>query len=261
MLGTSGEFPYLSDRQKAEVLTVAVAAARGRVPVLAGVLETSTRRAIDLAATARDAGADAVVAAAPFYADQSPDEIVGHFEALATSSGLPVVAYNIPSRVHTTLTPGMVERLAAAGTIVGLKDSGQDLGAFREVCALASPTFSTMTGSEHIVDAALLIGAAGAVPGLANVDPEGFVTLYDFALAGKWEDARHEQDRLARLASIITAGRTDAVGFDSAAYGGFKEALVARGVITSASTGIAAAALPPSARVHVRSALQRAGLA
>ncbi|HEX3347264.1 MAG TPA: dihydrodipicolinate synthase family protein, partial [Acetobacteraceae bacterium] len=117
-------------------------------------------------------------------------------------------------------------------TIAGLKDSSGDLGNFRYVLADTADVkgFFVMTGGELDVDAALLMGAHGCVPGLGNVDPAGYVRLWDAARRGDWEAARREQERLCRLFDIIRPGLPRA-SVGAAGVGGFKTALRAMGVI------------------------------
>ena len=119
----------------------------------------------------------------PFYASASPDESVAHFARVAESSDLPVLAYDIPSRTGVKLSTSVLERLAREEIVVGLKDSSGDLTGFRAAVDISGRhPLRLFTGSELLVDVALFAGADGAVPGLANVDPHGFVALYDACL-------------------------------------------------------------------------------
>ncbi len=93
-----------------------------------------------------------------------------------------------------------------------------------------------LTGSEVVVDAALALGADGAVPGLANVDPHGYVRLYRLALAGDWDGARAEQERLCALFGMVGVGDPTRMGGGSSALGAFKAALRLRGVIDCPTT-------------------------
>ncbi len=124
---------------------------------------------------------------------------------------MPIVAYDIPVCVHTKLARKTVVQLAGEGAIVGLKDSSGDDGNFRYALLdlAATPDVFLMTGSEIVVDNALMMGAHGVVPGLANVDPKGYVRLWDAAQRGDWAAAREEQERLCRLFEIVwvAAGR------------------------------------------------------
>ncbi|WP_329339428.1 dihydrodipicolinate synthase family protein [Streptomyces sp. NBC_00663] len=237
VLGTSSEAAYLTDGQRELVVRAVTDQVGGRLPVLAGVIDMTTPRVLEHVRAVTAAGADAVVATAPFYTRTHPAEIARHYRLLAAASELPVIAYDLPSGVHTKLPGEVVLELAAEGVLAGLKDSSGDLASFRDVLrglrAHSDLTgFSALTGSELFVDSALAAGAHGAVPGLANVDPEGYVRLYQLCKAGDWVTARAEQDRLCGLFGMVKVGAPGRMGASSAALGAFKAALYLRGVIT-----------------------------
>ncbi|WEO97537.1 dihydrodipicolinate synthase family protein [Streptomyces sp. FXJ1.172] len=233
LLGSTSEAAFLTDRQRRLVVEAVVGHAGGRLPVIAGAIDMTTPRVLDHVTAVTAAGAQAVVVTAPFYARTHRAEIVHHYRRIAAASPVPVIAYDIPAAVHTKLPADLVLGLAADGVLAGLKDSSGDLGAFREVVtgARAHPGFGVLTGSEVTVDCALALGADGAVPGLANVDPHGYVRLYRLGRAGDWEGARGEQERLCALFGMTGAGAPARMGRSSSALGAFKAALHLRGII------------------------------
>ncbi|MFI7410348.1 dihydrodipicolinate synthase family protein [Streptomyces sp. NPDC049627] len=241
VLGSTSEAAYLTDRQRRLVVEAVAGHVGGRLPVLAGVIDMSTPRVLDHVREVTAAGADAVVATAPFYARTHPAEIARHYRLIASACPVPVVAYDLPSAVHTKLPADLVLDLAAEGVLAGLKDSSGDLAGFREVVVGARNRpdvrgFSVLTGSELFVDAALAAGADGAVPGLANVDPHGYVRLDRLCRAGDWQAARAEQERLCALFGMVTVGDPGRMGGGSSALGAFKAALHLRGVIACPAT-------------------------
>lgn len=241
VLGTTSEVAFLTDAQRRLVVETVTGHVRGRLPVLAGVIDMTTARVLDHVRAVTAAGADAVVVTAPFYARTHPAEIARHFRLVAAGSPVPVIAYDLPVSVHTKLPADVVLDLAAEGVLAGLKDSSGDLAAFRTVVtgARSRPDitgFSVLTGSELVVDAALALGADGAVPGLANVDPEGYVRLDRLHRAGDREAARAEQERLCALFGMVTVGDPARMGGSSSALGAFKAALHLRGVIDCPAT-------------------------
>ncbi|MEU6380162.1 dihydrodipicolinate synthase family protein [Streptomyces sp. NPDC046909] len=236
VLGTTSEAAYLTDGQRRVVVETVTAHVAGQLPVLAGAIDMTTPRVLEQVASVTAAGADAVVVISPFYTRTHPVEIARHYRLVAAASPVPVVAYDLPVAVHTKLPADVVLELAAEGVLAGLKDSSGDLGAFREVITGARTRdditgFSVLTGSELIVDAALAAGADGAVPGLANVDPEGYVRLDRLCRDGDWEGARAEQERLSALFGMVRVGDPGRMGGSSSALGAFKAALYLRGVI------------------------------
>lgn len=230
--GSSGETALLSDSQRYEVIDVAVGTAGGQVPVVAGAVDTGTARVVDHAQAAAKRGAAAVVSTGPFYVAPHPDEVVRHFELISRAVDVPVIAYDIPSATNTRLPRSAIVELARSGTIAGLKDSSGDLTAFRQILlATADTDLRVFTGSETVTDLALRLGAHGQVPGLGNVDPDGYVRLGRAAAAGDWLTANAEQERLLRLFSIIDVADRSRIGFTAAALGAFKAAQYLRGVI------------------------------
>ena len=262
VLGSSGEAPYLTDAHRHLVVKSVVEVASGQVPVLVGVIDTTASRVVEHARSAGAAGARAVVVAPPFYALASDSELIGHFAAVRDRAELPVVAYDIPSRTGRRLGLDVVAQLAHAGVICGLKDSSNDIVGFRKTLLALSGVdgFAAMVGSELMVDIGIYLGAAGAVPGLANVDPHGYVRVHDAARRGDWETARAEQARLAKLFRIIELGRKHGLGVDAAAYGGFKAALTLRGVLNGAHTMPPQGRLPMAVHDEIKTLLVEAGL-
>lgn len=262
-LGSTGEVAYLPDGHRRRVLDVVVGRVAGQVPVLAGAIDTATLRVLDQAGTAAKAGVDGIVATAPFYYRTHPAEIERHFRAVAEGVGLPVFAYDLPVAVHTKLTADPVLALAEAGVLAGIKDSSGEDGALRRLLArVRRPgSFAVLTGSELTVDHALRMGAHGLVPGLGNVDPDGYVRLYRHCVAGDWAAAEAEQDRLVRLFDIVDVGAADRMGRTSSALGAFKAALYLRGVLDCPVTAPPQIPLSDNEITRVRELLTAAGLA
>ncbi|MGW5865198.1 dihydrodipicolinate synthase family protein [Streptomyces sp. NPDC055239] len=261
-LGSSGETAYLTPGQQDEVIKVITAASAGQVPVLVGAIETTTNRAIERARAAAGLGADAVVATAPFYTRTHTTEIDRHFRDIAASVDLPLLAYDVPVCVHSKLDPELLLPLAADGVLAGVKDSSGDDGSFRRLALGAAelPTFSVLTGHELVVDAMMLSGADGSVPGLANVDPHGYVRLHKAAVRGDWAAAKSEQDRLVALFDIVRAARPGTASATAAGLGAFKTALMLRGIISTQVMSPPMRALDQAETAAIADCLERAGL-
>jgi 4-hydroxy-tetrahydrodipicolinate synthase len=233
-LGSTSEVIFHDESTRQRILEHALTVVNGRLPVLAGAVDPTTDRVIGHARAASRIGVDAVVVTAPFYTLTSQPEIIEHFRYVRDAIDVPVVAYDLPVCVHSKLERASVVTLAREGVIAGLKDSSGDTGNFRYVLSdLANlPSAFVMTGGELAVDGDLLLGAHGAVPGLGNVDPAGYVRLYDAAMRGDWAAARAEQARLCRLFEIIGFG-TPRTSRGASGVGGFKTAMQAMGIIAS----------------------------
>ncbi|KAA0021608.1 dihydrodipicolinate synthase family protein [Antrihabitans cavernicola] len=234
VLGSTSEVAFCTDELRAQIMREAVRIVGGRVPVLAGVIDMQTPRVLAHIDTARRAGVDAVVATAPFYAITHAAQIKKHFEILGARSELPLYAYDIPVCVHTKLDPDMLVDLGLSGAIAGVKDSSNDDVAFRRLALKnrdAGEPLTLFTGHEFVVDGAYLSGAHGSVPGLSNVDPEGYVRLHKAFQRGDWAGLQLEQDRLAQLMEICLCPR-GVTGW-GAGVGAFKTALMLQGVIST----------------------------
>ncbi|MER9359100.1 dihydrodipicolinate synthase family protein [Mesorhizobium sp. M0500] len=234
VLGSTSEVVFHDEAGRRAVLEHAVKVNNGRVPIFAGVIDPTTDRVINHARIARSAGADAIVVTAPFYTRTSQPEIGDHFRYTKDAIDIPVIAYDIPVCVHVKLERKTTVGLAREGAIAGIKDSSGDDGNLRYVLKdmADDPGFFGMTGSEILVDSVLAMGAHGVVPGLANVDPHGYVRLWKLTQAGQHAEARLEQERLLKLFEIvwISLGRTSA---GSAGVGAFKAAMKSLGIIAS----------------------------
>lgn len=225
-LGSSSETVFLDDVRREEALAAVIEIADGRLPVLAGVIDTQVERVLPHVRAAERLGAAGVVVTAPFYAVAGPEEIAEHFRQIASATSLPVWAYDIPVCTHVKLSPELLVELGTEGVVTGVKDSSGDDVAFRRLCALnraAGDPLALLTGHEVVVDGAYLAGAHGCVPGLGNVDPAGYVRMDRAARAGDWEKVRTEQDRLAALFEIVFTPKGK-VG-PAAGVGAFKTAL------------------------------------
>lgn len=234
VLGSTSEVVFHDEAGRKAIVEHAVKINNGRVPIFAGVIDPTTDRVITHSKIARTAGADAIVVTAPFYTRTSQPEIIDHFRYIKDAVDIPIIAYDIPVCVHVKLERKTTVTLARDGVIAGLKDSSGDDGNLRYVLKdmAADAGFFGMTGSEIMVDTALSMGAHGVVPGIANVDPHGYVRLWNLVQAGKYEEARTEQERLLKLFEIvwISLGRTSA---GSAGVGAFKTAMRSLGIIAN----------------------------
>ncbi len=233
-MGSTGEVAYLTNRQRHDVLKTIIDTNAGRVPVIAGAIDLTAQRSIELANDAVELGADAFVVTAPIYAINDVKEIEDHFRIIGAGVDAPMFVYDIPVRVHKKIPADLLVRLGLDGVVAGVKDSsGDDVGFRRLVMAnrAAGSPLRVFTGHEVVVDGMLLLGADGVVPGLANVDAARYAKLWDAAMAGDWATARVLQDELTSLFEIVfqATGRSG----DAAGVGAFKVAMAAQGLLKS----------------------------
>ncbi|MBQ9006488.1 MAG: dihydrodipicolinate synthase family protein [Atopobiaceae bacterium] len=260
-LGSSGEVVFSTDERRDQVVREAVRIVDHRVPVLVGIIDTETERVIEQGKRALALGADALVATAPFYALGGPVEVEEHFRCLHAALDAPIFAYDIPVCVHTKLGWKMLAKLGAEGVLAGVKDSSGDDISFRYLCQenekLGHP-LQLLTGHEIVVDGAYLSGADGSVPGLANVEPKGYVRMWKAAEAGDWATVKAEQDKLNEISHIfdVTTGVTGYAG----GVGAFKTALWLMGIFDSNTMPRPVKALEGDNVEAIRKVLQDNGL-
>lgn len=234
ILGSSSEVVFSTDQRRREIIEAALRIVDGRVPVMVGAIDMTTPRVIEHIKVAEELGADAIVATAPFYAIIGQKEVERHFRLLHEATDLPIYAYDLPQCVHVKLQGDMLVRLGSEGVLAGVKDSSGDDVSFRFLAMAnerAGHPLQLFTGHEVVVDGAYLSGADGAVPGLANVNPELYVEQWKAFQEGDWNRVRELQNQEARLMRI-TAVSEGETGF-AAGVGAFKTALNLLGVFDS----------------------------
>lgn len=266
ILGSTSEVAYLTDENRAEVIRITMDEVQGRVPVVVGAIDTTTLRVIKHVNTAVAAGVEGIVITAPFYVRTHPAEIANHFRLVKKACpNIPIYAYDIPIAVNgVKLDLGTILTLAKEGVIGGLKDSsGSDSGiraVILEIKKLNLPSFVVLTGSELTVDSALMFGADGVIPGIGNIDPAGYVKIYDLVSSGDYLAARKEQERLFAMFGLVDVGASDRMGRGSSAIGAFKAALKLLGIIEDARTAPPAIALNENEVAAIKPFLTQAGL-
>ena len=211
LLGTSGEFTTLTHTERTRAMDIAAKAIDGRVPIICGVMDTSTRRVIQNIESAEPFGFDAVAATPGYYYPSTDDaDLIEFYCDVAASTALPVFIYNIPSTVKTAIKPQVVAQLAEmCENIVGIKDSSGDWTNCLSLLALLGERedFSVMLGSHTALGAAVLFGADGGVVSIANVAPQESVALYTAAKARDIDAVDRLQKTLLHLSKMYTYGQ------------------------------------------------------
>jgi 4-hydroxy-tetrahydrodipicolinate synthase len=242
ILGSTSEVAYLTDKNRAEVIRITTDEVKGRVPVVVGAIDTTTLRVIEHVKNALVPGVEGIVITAPFYVRTHPLEIAEHFRLVKKACGdIPLYAYDIPVAVGgVKLETSTVLTLAAEGVIQGVKDSSGSDSSLRAVSIgrhkLGLKEFTVMTGSELTVDSALIAGMDGVVPGVGNIDPRGYVNIFNYVQAGEFDKARAEQERLFEMFGLVDVGPGHRMGRASSAIGAFKASLQLLGIIQDGRT-------------------------
>lgn len=188
-VGTTGESPTLGVEEHLGVIEAVVKRASGRIPVVAGTGANSTSEAIEWTVAAEKVGADYTLQVVPYYNKPTQEGLYRHFKAVAESTAMPVILYNVPARTITDLSPETVLRLAEIDNIVGLKDATGNLERGRQTLQQCSSDFAIYSGDDPTSTELILSGAAGTISVTANLIPEKMAELCRLALDGAREEA------------------------------------------------------------------------
>jgi 4-hydroxy-tetrahydrodipicolinate synthase len=197
--GSTGEAATLSHAEHQRVVEVVVAAARGRVQVIAGTGSNSTTEAVQLTRHAKEAGADGALLISPYYNRPTQDGIVAHYAEIARQTSFPLIAYNIPGRTGSNVLPATLARLAEVEQIVGVKESCGDLNQIAHVIAAVPDTFSVLSGDDWATLPLLALGGHGVISTTSNVAPGEMVDLVRAFRAGDLARAQSMHYRLQPL--------------------------------------------------------------
>jgi 4-hydroxy-tetrahydrodipicolinate synthase len=188
-LGSTGEFAYLGTQQRLDIVDCVVRAARGRVPVVAGVAATTTAGAVDLARQVVALGVDGVLAILEAYFPIGDDGVEGYFRAIAESVPCPVVLYTNPQFQRSDLSLAVIDRLSTIDNIAYIKDASTNTGRLLSIMNLTRGRLKVFAASAHIPACVMLIGGVGWMAGPACIVPRESVALYELARRGDWAKA------------------------------------------------------------------------
>jgi len=188
-LGSTGEFAYLSTQQRLDIVDCVVRAARGRVPVVAGVAATTTAAAVDLARQVVALGVDGVLAILEAYFPIGDDGVEAYFRAIAEAVPCPVVLYTNPQFQRSDLSLRVIDRLSTIDNIAYIKDASTNTGRLLSILNLTQGRLKVFAASAHIPACVMLIGGVGWMAGPACIVPRESVALYELARRGDWAKA------------------------------------------------------------------------
>jgi 4-hydroxy-tetrahydrodipicolinate synthase len=214
-LGSTGEFAYLNNAQRERIVQATIEAAKGRVPVIAGVASTSTLDAVAQAKAYQKLGGDGILAVLEAYFPLADAQAESYFRAIADAVDIPVVIYTNPQFQRSDLSLDCIARLSAHPRIQYIKDASTNTGRLLSIMNRCGDAIRVFSASAHIPAAVMLIGGVGWMAGPACIIPRQSVELYDLCMAERWDEALVLQRRLWRvneafarynLAACIKAG-------------------------------------------------------
>ena len=197
--GTTGETPALSEEEDRLVIETVVRVANGRVPVVAGTGSNSTGMAIKYTKMAEKAGADGSLQVAPYYNKPTQEGLVRHFAAIAESTTLPLVLYNIPGRTSVTISAQTMARLAEIPGIVGVKDSTLSMNMISDIKHLCGEDFEILSGDDPMTLPLIALGGTGVISVASNVAPAAVSDMVEALISGDWYRGRELHYQLLPL--------------------------------------------------------------
>lgn len=199
VVGTTGESPTVDFDEHRLLIKTAVEHAAGRIPVIAGTGANSTREALELAAYARQAGADMSLSVVPYYNKPTQEGLYRHFKTIAEAVDIPQILYNVPGRTVADLQNDTVLRLAEIANVVGIKDATGNLERGADLLRRKPERFTVYSGDDATALALMLLGGHGVISVTANVAPRLMHEMCKAALAGEVRRAREINNRLLGL--------------------------------------------------------------
>ena len=198
-LGSTGEFAYLDGEQRSAVVRATIEAAKGRVPVVAGVASTTIADAVAQARTYQRLGADGILAILEAYFPLKDGGVESYFRAIADAVDIPVVLYTNPQFQRSDLSLDVIARLCEHPRIRYIKDASTNTGRLLSIMNRCGEKIRVFSASAHIPAAVMLIGGVGWMAGPACIVPRESVKLYDLCRAARWPEAMELQRKLWRI--------------------------------------------------------------
>ena len=201
-VGTTGEAPTLSHTEKLRVIELVVEEAAGRVPVLAGAGGYDTRETIALVRDIEKIGADGILSVTPYYNKPTQEGLYQHYAAIAESTSLPIILYNVPGRTGVNIDVATVVRLSAVPNIVGVKEASGSVVQMCEIFAAVPGDFILLSGDDPLTVAAMAVGARGVISVASNVAPAEMAQIVEMAEKDDFAGARRLHTWLLPLCQV-----------------------------------------------------------
>lgn len=206
--GTSGEAMRVTDEVWMRNMEATLEFVKGRVPVFCGAIDSSTLRTIERVKAVEKLGGDYAVCTPPFYLPSfGQDEILRHFDEICEKTSIDIIIYNIPETTRANILPETIKKMADWGRIAAYKDSSADYQQLqRELMVLENKDISLLNGAEELCAVAMLFGAQGCIPGLANFLPGTFVELYCACERKDIEKSYQLQKQIVEVRKVLQVG-------------------------------------------------------
>lgn len=190
--GTTGEAPTMPSDEHMKVIEYSAKRVNKRVPLIAGTGSNDTRHACLMTELAEKVGADGILSVTPYYNKANKSGLYEHYKAIARSTSLPIILYNVPSRTGVAIDIDTLTKLADFENIVAIKEASGNLSFAAEISAVL-PQLCLYSGNDDIIVPMMSIGAMGVVSVAANIFPEEIHNITEFCFNGEWEKAKKLQ--------------------------------------------------------------------
>ena len=198
--GTTGETPTLEHGEYLAVIRIVLGEVAGKVPVIAGVGGNNTHKVADLAAEVSAlGGVQGILSVAPYYNKPTQEGLYQHFKAIAESSAVPTVLYNVPGRTSSNIEPATVARLSKISNIIGIKEASGSITQQMEVLNAVQPGFCVLSGDDAFTFPLMTLGGLGVISVASNEAPGPMSHLVRLLLDGKYDEARKLNSHLLPL--------------------------------------------------------------
>jgi len=204
-VGTTGESATLDVPEHMQVVRHVVGVTRGRVPVIAGAGGNATAEAIALTRASEEAGADALLQVTPYYNRPTQEGLYRHYAAIASSTRLPIVVYNVPGRTACDLLPETMARLTGFENIVAIKEATASVVRATNIIELCGDRVTVLSGDDFTTFPLYGVGARGVISVVSNVMPRAMADMWDAASAGDWARARALHYRIQPMTRLLFA--------------------------------------------------------
>ena len=202
-LGTTGESSTMSHEEDDEVVRCVLETVNGRIPVICGAGSNSTQTQLEKSKKYHDMGADGLLLISPYYNKANDEGMYRHFAAVADTVDTPIILYNVPGRTGCSISPAVVERLAAHPNVAGIKEASGNMSYATQIAHLISDDFCMFSGNDDIILPMMSLGACGVISVWANVCPKQCHDLVAAFNAGDIKTARELQLKYLNLINAL----------------------------------------------------------
>ena len=221
-VGTTGESPTLSLPERLRIVEILVDEANGRVPILAGAGGYDTKDVIHAAAEMKKTGAHGLLSVTPYYNKPTQDGLFQHYRAIAESTTLPIIVYNVPGRTGCNVEPSTLVRLSSIPNIAGVKEASGNMSQMCDVCRSVPADFIVLSGDDVVTLPLMAVGGRGIISVVSNEIPAEMSQMVEAAERGDYTAARAIHTRIMPLMQI---------NFVESSPGPLKTAMAAMGLL------------------------------